>query len=343
MQIVEIPNLKLPNKKEEEFLKIDFETFFKKDFKEVRINELAIEGLSSSEDNKNYESILFDISKSFSKEQKVLKIEKTLDKPLIIIHNKKEKDNLNSTSLKIELEAKVKASIIEVFVSDEENHFLVNRELFLKENSSLEYVKIQDLSKDSAIIFNTLSTCDTNANLDIYNFDYSGAFVVNNFECKIEKENVTYKISGLNRLEDKSNNSTLIKTIHNEKNSTSDINYKNTLKDESRAVVKIKSIVNENAPFTKAFQNCNTILLSDDALIFAQPHLEIYIDELEASHGTTTGTLNKEQLYYLCARGISKEEAYNMLLDAFESSIKDSIKDEELKKFVEEYKKIAYV
>ena len=79
--------------------------------------------------------------------------------------------------------------------------------------------------------------------------------------------------------------------------------------------------------FQKAFQNCNTILLSDDATIFAQPHLEIYIDELEASHGTTTGTLNKEQLLYLQSRGISKDKAYDMLLlKAFESSIKIILK-----------------
>ncbi|MDN5105334.1 SufD family Fe-S cluster assembly protein, partial [Aliarcobacter butzleri] len=89
--------------------------------------------------------------------------------------------------------------------------------------------------------------------------------------------------------------------------------------------------------------NCNTILLSDDATIFAQPHLEIYIDELEASHGTTTGTLNEEQLLYLQSRGIRKEKAYDMLLNAFESSIKDNIKDEKIKEFIENYKKEKYV
>jgi Fe-S cluster assembly protein SufD len=82
-----------------------------------------------------------------------------------------------------------------------------------------------------------------------------------------------------------------IKTIHNEKSSISNINYKHSLKDSSKAVFKAKSIVNETALFSKAFQNCNTILLSDDATIFAQPHLEILIDELEASHGTTIETL----------------------------------------------------
>ncbi len=50
-------------------------------------------------------------------------------------------------------------------------------------------------------------------------------------------------------------------------------------------------------------------MLSDDAVIFARPHLEICIDELEASHGATTGSLNKEQLLYLQARGIEEKKA----------------------------------
>ena len=104
-----------------------------------------------------------------------------------------------------------------------------------------------------------------------------------------------------------------------------------------------KSIVNESALFSKAFQNCNTILLSDEATIFAQPHLEIFIDELQASHGTTTGSLDKEQLLYLQSRGISKDKAYEMLLSAFENKIVDNIKDEIIKEFVQNYKRDKYV
>ena len=115
------------------------------------------------------------------------------------------------------------------------------------------------------------------------------------------------------------------------------------MKDSSKAIFKAKSRVLETALFSKAFQNTDTILLSDDATIFAQPHLEIYIDELEASHGATTGTLNKEQLLYLQTRGIPKDLAYEMLLKAFEEKIVNNIKDEIIKEFVQEYKKDLYV
>ena len=154
---------------------------------------------------------------------------------------------------------------------------------------------------------------------------------------------VNYELNGLNKLRNSANSSTLVKTTHNNQSSRSNINYKNSLLDKSRAVVKIRSIVTQTGLYSKAFQNCNSILLSDDAVIFAQPFLEIFIDELEASHGTTTGTLNKEQLLYLQARGISKEKSYEMLLEAFENSIKNNIKDEKIKEFLEEHKKESFI
>ena len=103
------------------------------------------------------------------------------------------------------------------------------------------------------------------------------------------------------------------------------------------------SIVNNEAPYSKAFQNSHTILLSDDASIVTKPHLEIKIDELEASHGVTTGTLDDEQLLYLCSRGIPYDLAQDMLLDAFEVQILEKITNEQIQEFIKNHIKSLYV
>jgi Fe-S cluster assembly protein SufD len=59
----------------------------------------------------------------------------------------------------------------------------------------------------------------------------------------------------------------------------------------------------------------------------AKPQLEIYIDELEASHGATTGQLDKKQLFYLQSRGISYLEARKMLVIAFANTLIETVKD----------------
>lgn len=344
MRIDEIKNLKLPQKRDEEFLKINFEPLFSYDFKNTKTLEFDIVGLKTIKDENSYESVLFNITKSLDENQKILIIDKNIAEPIFIIHKIKEDETLFSNSLKIEVKENIKAQVVEVFVNSSKNSaFSVNRKINLEKYASLEYVKIQDINSSNSMIFANSVTQEKESNLQISNFEFGNGFVVNSFENIINEEFINYELNGLTKLSNDSTTATLVKTIHNEKNSMSSINYKNSLKDSSKAVVKIKSIVNETAAFSKAFQNCNTILLSDDATIFAQPHLEILIDELEANHGTTTGTLDKEQLLYLCSRGIKKEKAYEILLEAFESTIKSNIKNEIIKEFIENYKREKYV
>ena len=344
MQINNIDGLILPNKKDEEFLKINFDSLFSYDFAKAETYEFDIMGLETIVDEEKYESVLFDISRSLDNKQKIITINKNIAEPIFLIHKLKENETIFSNSLKIKVAKDIKASVVEVFVNSCLNSFYaVNRKIELEENACLEYAKIQDINSSNSMIFSLAINQKNSSNLEISNFEYGDGFVINSFENILNSEFANYELNGLVKLNKEATTSNLIKTIHNEKNSTSNINYKNSLQEKSKAVVKIKSIVNETALFSKAFQNCNTILLSDDATIFAQPHLEILIDELEASHGTTTGTLNKEQLLYLQSRGISKNEAYEMLLSAFENKIVDNIKDEIIKEFIKTYKREKYV
>lgn len=344
MQINNIQGLILPKKSDEEFLKVNFDSLFAHDFANIEVYEFDIMGLETIIDEENYESVLFDITRSVDNKQKIITINKNITEPIFLIHKLKENETFYTNSLKIKVAKDIKASVVEVFVNSCKNSFYgINRKIELEENSSLEYVKIQDINASNSMIFSLCVEQKDSSNLEISNFEYGNGFIINSFENIINAQNSNYELNGLIKLFDDANTSNLIKTIHNEKSSISNINYKHTLKDSSKAVFKAKSIVNETALFSKAFQNCNTILLSDDATIFAQPHLEIFIDELEASHGTTTGSLDKEQLLYLQSRGISKDKAYEMLLSAFENKIVDNIKDTIIKEFVQNYKRDKYV
>ena len=344
MKINDIKGLILPNKKDEEFLKINLDALFSYDFKEQQTYEFDIMGLETIEDKNTYDSILFDITRSIDNTQKVITINKNIAEPIFLIHKIKEDETFFTNSLKIKVAKGIKAQLVEVFVTNSKNSlYSVNRNFELDENANLEYVKVQDINESNSFIFNSNIEQKNSSNIDFTNFEYGNGFILNNFINNINSEKITYNLNGLVKLKDDTTCSNLIKTVHIAQSSLSNINYKHSLKDSSKAIFKAKSRVLETALFSKAFQNTDTILLSDDATIFAQPHLEIYIDELEASHGATTGTLNKEQLLYLQTRGIPKDLAYEMLLKAFEEKIVNNIKDEIIKEFVQEYKKEQYV
>ncbi len=344
MKLNDIKSLSFPSKTDEEFRKISFKKLFSHEFKETRPYILDLENLEEKNDDKEYGNILFDITKSFDKKQKVLKIKKDIKEPLIIRHTLDEDDTFYTNSLQIHIEEGVQVRIIEIFKNSSKNiAYSVNRSFILEKNSDFEYAKIQEFEEENFLIYNLDIQQEEDSICRVTNYENGNAFIVNNYINIIDKKNITYDIAGLVKAKDDSNIANLIKTVHNEESSISDIKYNHILDDSATAIFKAKSIVNKKALYSKAFQNSHTILLSDDATIFAQPHLEILIDELEASHGATTGTLDVDQLLYLQSRGISKKKAYAMLLKAFEYKIMDNIKDTLIKKFIKKYQKGLYV
>ncbi len=343
MKLSEISNLKQPSKTQEEFRKISFKKLFSTEFKQTKAYVLDLEDLKEEYDDKKYENILFDITRNFDKKQMVLSIKEDIKEPLIIRHTLKEDETFYTNSLKIELKDGVKARIIEIFKSScEHTAYSVNRNFALGKNSDFEYAKIQEISYDNFFMYNLDIKQEENSICRITNYEKGDGFILNNYINIIDEKNITYDIAGLVKSNNNTNISNLIKTIHNNESSISDIKYNHILDDNATAIFKAKSIVNKQALYSKAFQNSHTILLSDDATIFAQPHLEILIDELEASHGATTGTLDVDQLLYLQSRGISKKKAYEILLKAFEYKIMDNIEDTLIKKFIKKYQKGLY-
>lgn len=86
--------------------------------------------------------------------------------------------------------------------------------------------------------------------------------------------------------------------------------------------------VREGAQKTKACQENHTILLTDTARVETRPQLEIYADDVECSHGATTGFLNEDELFYMRSRGIPEAEARRMQMISFLSPVASRLPDE---------------
>lgn len=111
--------------------------------------------------------------------------------------------------------------------------------------------------------------------------------------------------------------------------------YKGILDDKSRGVFNGKIIVRPDAQKTNAFQENNSILLSDGALVNTKPQLEIFADDVKCSHGATIGQMDDEAKFYLKSRGIGEEASKGILLHAFASDVITSIKIETIRDYAE--------
>jgi Fe-S cluster assembly protein SufD len=101
--------------------------------------------------------------------------------------------------------------------------------------------------------------------------------------------------------------------------------YKGVLDGDGVGVFDGRVLVRENAQKTDARQSNKNLLLSKNAKVYSKPQLQIYADDVKCSHGSATGQLDEEALFYLRARGIGKQEARQLLVEAFAGELVDRV------------------
>ena len=170
---------------------------------------------------------------------------------------------------------------------------------------------------------NALYTCNT--------ITLSGQLVRNNHNVVLAGQNSEANLNGLfitsgTQLVD---NHTLMD--HQVPNCMSNELYKGIVNDKATGVFNGKIFVRKDAQKTNAYQSSKNILLSDDATVNTKPQLEIYANDVKCSHGTSTGKIDENALFYLNARGIGKQSAKKMLLQSFAQEIIDKVEVESLR------------
>ena len=113
--------------------------------------------------------------------------------------------------------------------------------------------------------------------------------------------------------------------------------YKHVLGGKSTAVFRGKILVRRPAQKTDSKQTSKALLLTNEATMNAQPALEIYADDVKCTHGSTTGPVDEEQVFYMRSRGVSLEAARHLMTYAFAADITRRIKVEPVRRRLEEY------
>lgn len=209
-------------------------------------------------------------------------------------------------------------------------------ELVIEERAQVNHYQIQD-EEENGYLVNTTQTYQKSKSVFSTNtFTLSGSFVRNNLNMVLDDEHIESHLNGLYLTRDSQvvDNHTLVD--HRKPNCVSNELYKGIIEDKSSATFNGKIFVRKDAQQTNAFQSNKNILLSDEGTINTKPQLEIYANDVKCSHGTSTGKLDEDKVFYLRARGLSESSAKKMLMHAFASEVVEYVKLEELREFVEE-------
>ncbi len=212
-----------------------------------------------------------------------------------------------------------KIKVIETFVSSEGGANFTNSvfEFVVQENSSLEYNKIQEQVGENCHISTDHIRQYGDSTFNVNTAVFDGELVRNNLTVEVNGENCETNLNGLylGKGQNHIGNHTVID--HIKPHSNSNEVYKGILDDKSSGVFDGKVFVRPHAQITNAFQENNNLLLTDSASVNSKPGLEIYADDVKCSHGSTTGQIDEDALFYLRARGISRKKAMKLMIIAF--------------------------
>ena len=121
---------------------------------------------------------------------------------------------------------------------------------------------------------------------------------------------------------------------HNEENCKSYQLIKSVLNDSSKGIYQGKIYVNSKAQKTDGYQLSRALLLSDQVEFNAKPELEIYADDVKCSHGSTSGNIDENSIFYLMSRGLSYDQSKKLLTNGFLNEVIEKITNENIKSLV---------
>lgn len=258
-----------------------------------------------------------------------IKIELDGDVEVEIEHKFTQSQSLINYRIVLYTQANRHATVYENFVEENIENTLVlyGYDMHIAQDSTLRVVKMQSMQESGySMVSSHKVNVSKNANAIFKSFDLGGDQALQ--LLKVELDTRAHVDAGhLLYLNKDSKRGTVSQIVHKGEHSTSKQQAKNILDGNSRGIFDALIRVEHSAKYTKAEQNSKAILLHEGAYMAAKPQLEIYIDELEASHGATTGQLNEKQLFYLQSRGISYVEARKILVIAFANTLIETVKD----------------
>lgn len=264
---------------------------------------------------------------------------KQIDEVLNIVHLSGEEDRLINLKGLVIAEVGSKVLMAESYLENGGLKNLINtrNNYFLNDNASVELIKFQDIGAQNNLVNQDFVNQSRDSRFTSHTISISGNMIRNNVNSDLNGEGANCELNGLYTLKGEEHVDNHTQVTHAVPHCESHELYKGVLNEKSKGVFNGKVIVSRDAQKTNAFQYNGNILLSDNAEIYSKPELEIYADDVKCSHGSTTGQLDEEAMFYLQARGISKEGARNLLLQAFASEVVDKIPVQGIKEQIEKH------
>ena len=210
-------------------------------------------------------------------------------------------------------------------------------EVFLEQGASLEHVRTQGRDRNRWAATHIFSDVQEKAKFKSFTLTANGILTRNECVLNLSGNNCTAHVAGASVGDgNKFHHDDTVFITHDAVACESRQVFKKVLRNGATGVFQGKILVKEGAQKTDGYQISQSLLLDDDSQFLAKPELEIYADDVVCSHGSTSGAIDEQALFYLCSRGISRKDATDMLTLAFLAEAVEEIENENVAKIIVE-------
>ena len=291
------------------------------------------------ENKMNNENSLLYLNSALSNKYYKILIKKNYisKKPLIIYHltNDKMKSKNINLRLDFKLEKNSSLRLIDFFNDTSDKNFLnILYNFDLDEDSSLKNYKIdKSLNENLKYSFNNIEQ-KKNSISETFIFSAGSNYFKNEINCNLKGQYSSAFVNGIFSLKDSQKHEIRTTINHLVENTKSYQLIKSVLGKNSKAAYQGRIYVDSQAQKTDGYQLSKAILLDETSEFNAKPELEIYADDVKCSHGSASGSLNENSIFYLMSRGLNYKQSKELLINGFMLDVVEKITDSEIKNLI---------
>ena len=308
--------------------------FTHEDHDKIEIND-DFKFVNRLEDNNS----LLSLNNAFTNKCYKITVKKnySLKKPLVVYHSTNNEITSRNINLKLEFQLEQNSSLrlIDLFNDGAENNFInIFYNFDLKENAILKNYKIDKVqNKNIRYSYNNIEQ-DNNSVSETFILSSGSNFSKNEINCNLKGEYSSAFVNGIFSLNDGQHHEVRTIINHLVENTKSYQLIKSVLGKNSKSAYQGKIFVDSKAQKTDGYQLSKAILLDETSEFNAKPELEIYADDVKCSHGSASGSLDENSIFYLMSRGLNYQQSKELLINGFLLDVVEKITDTEIKNLV---------
>ena len=288
------------------------------------VSELAINAANRS-DNKLSELALSSFKDSLFI---LIPADLELDKPIILEFDTNGTTDTFLPNVFVTAGKNSQVKLIQKITGSDNSHISGVFNIYCRENTNIQTATVTDIGSDSLVFLNRYFNIDREAFLSDFQSCSGGTLFKTRTVVDLAGEKTDARLYGAIFSNDNAHIDMRTVQHHMVKDCFSQAMIKSVVKDKGRSIYQGLIEVEENAALTDAYLTNNNLVLDNGARADSIPSLKIRNNDVKCSHGSTTGKIDEEQILYLTSRGISAEEARQMILEGFFRSVYDQLSED---------------